>query len=688
MLSLGLNNNKFKFGFQGIEDTLYEEMLAAGEEEKRIAIEKGRVCRNPDGSPGFPWIAVVVDGSWGTRSHGHKYSSKGGMAGIVGVETKKLLYYGVRNKYCVICARAGLGPVPTHECHRNWEGSSTAMETDIIVKGFQESERMHGLQFLEVIGDGDSSVHKNILTRVSYGRRVRKIECANHVTKCYTTGLYKVAKENAETRRLLSVPRIKRMTVTMRTIIKHHALASESGDRASADCARDLAADAGNASLHVLGHHEKCKSFYCNVAQNPETVANAMKCHIPEKVRITLAKVADVVRNKATKLVIYDVTSNLAETLMSRIAKTIGGKRVNHYQKRGYHNRCAAACLSYQVGPSMHVMAYKKTFTRSPSKVLKNFVSHHEKRQKNKNARETRAYRNKHRYQDKKQPAMPDGDYGPHSNQPDLEETEPSVFEARKQAYMESITLSDSEREALRQATAQEKDKWFEARKGRITASSVHAITNMRKTTSGAKVIDQLLYDAGKDVDTDALHYGRVNETLAISQYEKEMGCKVTHPTGLIVHKNYPFIAATPDGFVGEEQILEVKCPKVAEKRSIVSLAKGEDRLKTFCLDENMKLKRTHPYFSQVQCQLACTGARCCDFYVWSPNCEAVRDRIYFDEEFWASRVDKIKLFFYECVLPEIVDPRKCRNMAFRERASYTPRPATPAPSSVKRKLD
>ena len=73
--------------------------------EKRIAIEKGRVSKNPDGSPGLPWIAVVVDGSWGTRwSYGHRYSSKGGMAGIVVVETKKLLYYGVMNKYCDMCA--------------------------------------------------------------------------------------------------------------------------------------------------------------------------------------------------------------------------------------------------------------------------------------------------------------------------------------------------------------------------------------------------------------------------------------------------------------------------------------------------------------------------------------------------------------------------------------------------------
>ena len=437
----------------------------------------------------------------------------------------------------------------------------------------------------------------------------------------------------------------------------------------------------------MLGHHERCKSFYCNVAKNPDNVASAAKYHIPEKVRIILTKVADVVKNKATKLVVYDVTSNLAEALMARVAKAIGGKRVNHYQKRGYRNRCAAACLSYQVGYKMHVLAYKKTFNRSPTKIIKKHVSSHEQQLKNRKTRETRAYRNKNRYQDKKQPAMPDRDYGPNSNQPDLDETEPVQFEARKQAFIDRLTLSPSERDSLRQKTALEKDLWFEARKGRITASNVHAIINMRKTTSGAKVVDQLLYDAGRDLDLDALLYGRVHESLAIAQYEEEMGCKVTHPTGLVVHKECPFLAATPDGVVNEDLILEVKCPKVAENRPIASLAKGENKLKTFCLDENLKLKRTHPYFSQIQCQLACTGAGCCDFYVWTPKGEAVRDRIHFDPEFWVTKVDKIKLFFYECLLPEIVDPRKCRNMPIRERASFTPRPA-PVASAVKRRLD
>ena len=85
-----------------------------------------------------------------------------------------------------------------------------------------------------------------------------------------------------------------------------------------------------------------------------------------------------------------------------------------------------------------------------------------------------------------------------------------------------------------------------------------------------------------KDLTVDSLQYGRVNEEIAIIQYENEMECNVTRPVGLVVHKNYPFLAATPDGLINDDLILEVKCPKVAEKRTVASLAKGDEKLKTF----------------------------------------------------------------------------------------------------------
>ena len=58
------------------------------------------------------------------------------------------------------------------------------------MEGFKQSETLHGLRYVRMIGDGDSSVHHAVRTGVpSYGRLVQKLECANHAVKCYRSSL-------------------------------------------------------------------------------------------------------------------------------------------------------------------------------------------------------------------------------------------------------------------------------------------------------------------------------------------------------------------------------------------------------------------------------------------------------------------------------------------------------------------
>ena len=74
-------------------------MRKAGKEEKRLAEERG------DFHEGVPAITVIVDGGWSKRSHHHSYNTKSGVAIIIGQATGKLLYIGVRNKYCTACTQ-------------------------------------------------------------------------------------------------------------------------------------------------------------------------------------------------------------------------------------------------------------------------------------------------------------------------------------------------------------------------------------------------------------------------------------------------------------------------------------------------------------------------------------------------------------------------------------------------------
>lgn len=53
--------------------------------------------------------------------------------------------------------------VRVHECTRNHDGSSTSMETALLVDAFITSEKMYGVRYSTLIADGDSSVCSEIL---------------------------------------------------------------------------------------------------------------------------------------------------------------------------------------------------------------------------------------------------------------------------------------------------------------------------------------------------------------------------------------------------------------------------------------------------------------------------------------------------------------------------------------------
>jgi hypothetical protein len=103
---------------------------------------------------------------------------------------EKAFVCGVRNKYCYVCSkkRSEKEP-PPHKCILNYKGPSTGMEQDIIVEGFNCSKEQHKLRYKFIIGDGDLSVYSRVVERCRYGRRVEKLEFANHIGRCYTNHL-------------------------------------------------------------------------------------------------------------------------------------------------------------------------------------------------------------------------------------------------------------------------------------------------------------------------------------------------------------------------------------------------------------------------------------------------------------------------------------------------------------------
>ena len=152
------------------------------------------------------------------------------------------------------------------------------MEADIIVEGFKLSEQMHRLRYIWFIGDGDSSVYHAVVIGVpSYGRFVQKVECANHVIKCYRNYLKALCKEHQEYRGRhgLSADKMKRITHGAHCAIKMH---STTGDVAA------LRHDLRDGVRHYFGNYRQCRSMFCkhttDTSNVPYTVNITINLHL------------------------------------------------------------------------------------------------------------------------------------------------------------------------------------------------------------------------------------------------------------------------------------------------------------------------------------------------------------------------------------------------------------------------
>ncbi|GFR09305.1 uncharacterized protein TNCT_24351 [Trichonephila clavata] len=161
-------------------------------EEKRLS-----QSRHDIDTDGYYCLTAVVDGGWCKRSYGHGYNASSGVAVIIGMATQKIIFIGIRNKICLICQAIEASRIPdkNHICYKNWNGSSTGMESDIIVEGVQFLETVHHIRCTRIVADGDSNIISSIQEKISYGGRVLKVECANHAVRRFGRALDKLQRD-------------------------------------------------------------------------------------------------------------------------------------------------------------------------------------------------------------------------------------------------------------------------------------------------------------------------------------------------------------------------------------------------------------------------------------------------------------------------------------------------------------
>lgn len=154
----------------------------------------------------------------------------------------------------------------------------------------------------------------------------------------------------------------------------------------------------------------------------------------------------------------------------------------------------------------------------------------------------------------------------------------------------------------------QRSDEWFAARLGHVTASMVHAVMAKDGLAVKTNYLYQLVLErmTGRREETfssAAMQWGTETEPEARMAYELIADCDVEE-VGMIHHPTIEWFGASPDGLVGDNGLIEIKCPNSATHLRTVM---------TGHIDRK--------YILQMQTQMACTGREWCDFVSYDPRC-------------------------------------------------------------------
>ena len=147
-------------------------------------------------------------------------------------------------------------------------------------------------------------------------------------------------------------------------------------------------------------------------------------------------------------------------------------------------------------------------------------------------------------------------------------------------------------------------EEWFAARLGKVTASRAADVMTKKGSAARANlsaqlVLERLTNTKGESFSSAAMQWGVDQEPFARAAYEAHSGVWVD-TVGFVQHPTIERAGASPDGLVGHDGLVEIKCPNTATM-----------------IDTLLTGKVPSNYATQMQMQMACTGRAWCDYAVF-----------------------------------------------------------------------
>jgi putative phage-type endonuclease len=204
-------------------------------------------------------------------------------------------------------------------------------------------------------------------------------------------------------------------------------------------------------------------------------------------------------------------------------------------------------------------------------------------------------------------------------------------------------------------------DEWIAARCGKVGASRMGDLMARTKSGWGASranyaaelIAERLTGCPAERYKSPAMAWGTDHEAEARALYEFLHDCEV-RTVGLVTHPSIENALASPDGLVGHDGLVEIKCPLTATHLQTL-LGGGIDSR----------------YLLQMAWQMACTGRAWCDFCSYDPRLPAEMQihvtRVKRDDEIIENLEREVSAFLAE--IDETVDKLRTRYQPVAEAA-------------------
>lgn len=162
-------------------------------------------------------------------------------------------------------------------------------------------------------------------------------------------------------------------------------------------------------------------------------------------------------------------------------------------------------------------------------------------------------------------------------------------------------------------AAEQYTDDWYNARLGRVTASKIADVVARTKSGWGASratymadlIAERLTGTARESFTNAAMQWGTDTEPTARDDYAFVTDAEVTQ-VGFVCHPDIDMAGASPDGLVGDDGLLEIKCPNTATH-----------------IDTLLGAPIDGKYIKQTQWQMSCCERAWCDYVSYDPRLPA-----------------------------------------------------------------